>query len=53
MGAEIYLYIDLGGHSATARIKTGEEPQVNKPRVLDIDMAKAHFFDAVTDKPLV
>ena len=53
MGSEIYLYLDLGGQTATARVKTDEEPEVNKQYVLDIDMAKAHFFDADTEETLV
>jgi len=49
MGAEIYLYVDLGGQPVTARIKVSEEPLVNTAYVLDADMEKAHFFDVDTE----
>ncbi len=53
MGAEVYLYLDVSGQSMTARINTDHEPEVNKPIVLDIDMSKAHFFDADTEDTIV
>jgi len=53
MGAEIYLYIDVGGQSMTARIKSDQEPEVNRPFVLDVAMDKAHFFDADTEEVIV
>jgi len=53
MGAEVYLYLDLGGQSVTARIKAVAEPDVNTDYVLDIDMAKAHFFDSDSEETIV
>ncbi|HOZ48618.1 MAG TPA: sn-glycerol-3-phosphate ABC transporter ATP-binding protein UgpC [Candidatus Hydrogenedentes bacterium] len=53
MGSEIYLYLDFAGQSATARIKTDAEPEVNTTYVLDVDMEKAHFFDVDTEKTIV
>ena len=50
MGHEVYLYLDVGGQSLTARIPVGEtEPPVNEPHVLDIDTQGIHFFDAQTE----
>ncbi len=53
MGSEINLYIDVGGQSVTARIKSDSEPEVNKPHVLDVNMENVHFFDKETDKTVV
>ncbi len=53
MGAELYLYLELGGQTVTARIKSTEEPEVNTAYVLDIDMEKAHFFDIDTEETIV
>ena len=53
MGAEIYLHIDLGGQSLTARIQSDEEPEVNEALVLDVDMSKAHYFDVDTEETIV
>lgn len=53
MGHEVYLYLDVGGQSLTARIPVGEtEPAVNKPHVLDIDTQGIHFFDAQTESAI-
>ncbi len=53
MGAEMYLYLNAGGQSITARLTEGAEPEVNKPYVLDVDMDKAHYFDAESEKAIV
>ncbi|MDQ1257003.1 MAG: sn-glycerol-3-phosphate transporter ATP-binding protein UgpC, partial [Candidatus Hydrogenedentes bacterium] len=53
MGAEVYLYLGVGGHQVTARIKSEEEPPVNQAHVLDVDMEKVHFFDAATELTIV
>ncbi|MCP4642523.1 MAG: sn-glycerol-3-phosphate ABC transporter ATP-binding protein UgpC [bacterium] len=53
MGSEIYLYLDFGGQSVTARIESDQEPEVNKQFVLDIDMTRTHFFDPDTEVTLV
>ncbi len=53
MGHEVYLYLDIGGQSITARIAAGEtEPEVNKPHVLDVDTQGVHFFDMETEAAL-
>ncbi len=53
MGSEIYLHVNVGGFTATARIKSDTEPEVNRPHVLDIAMDKAHYFDVDTEKAIV
>lgn len=52
MGSEIYLYVAVGGASVTARIKSDQEPEVNRPYVVDIAMEKAHYFDVDTEKAI-
>jgi len=50
MGHEVYLYLDVGGQSVTARIAAGEtEPEINKPHVLDVETQGVHFFDIETE----
>ncbi len=51
MGSEIYLYLDVAGHTVTARIDTTSEPPVNKARVLDVDMAKATISTRTPRRP--
>jgi hypothetical protein len=53
MGSEINLYVAIGGQSVTARIKSDVEPEVGKPRVLDVNMLNAHFFDVDTQQTIV
>jgi len=53
MGSEINLYLAVGKHSITARIKSDVEPEVGKPYVLDVNMANVHFFDADNEKTVV
>jgi multiple sugar transport system ATP-binding protein len=52
MGSEINLYLDIGGHSITARIKADEEPEEGAPYVLNVEMNKLHFFDVDTERTL-
>lgn len=49
MGSEIYLYLDAGGKTLTARIDSDTEPAVNQAHVLDIAVDKAHYFDPETE----
>ena len=53
MGSEIYLYLDMGGLSFTARIKSDREPDVNKPYVIDVLTERAHYFDVATERAIV
>jgi len=49
MGAETYLYLNLAGQFATARIKSDIQPKENQPHVLDVALSKLHFFDPETE----
>ncbi len=53
MGSELYLYLGVGGQTVTARVKPEAEPEVDTDYVLDVDMAKAHFFDIDTEVTIV
>lgn len=54
MGANINLYLDVGGHqTVTACIKSDEEPEVNKHHVLDLAMENAHYFDPDSELAVV
>ena len=53
LGAETYLYLDLGGRSITSRIQSDTLPRVNEAHVVDAAMAKAHYFDTETDKAIL
>ncbi|MBI2423132.1 MAG: sn-glycerol-3-phosphate ABC transporter ATP-binding protein UgpC [Candidatus Hydrogenedentes bacterium] len=48
MGSEINIYLSVGGKAVTARLKADSTPEENKPYVLDVNMANAHFFDVKT-----
>jgi len=53
VGSEVYLYLDVGGRSVTARIEAAYEPEVNQAHVLDIALNKAHYFDKSTQLAIV
>jgi len=53
MGAEIYLYLNVVGQTVTARVKSEEEPEVNKAYSLNVAMDRAHYFDPETEKAIV
>ncbi|HUW59581.1 MAG TPA: sn-glycerol-3-phosphate ABC transporter ATP-binding protein UgpC [Candidatus Bathyarchaeia archaeon] len=53
MGAEIYLYLNVAGQTITARIKSEQEPEVNKPFSLNVAMDRAHYFDPATERAIV
>jgi multiple sugar transport system ATP-binding protein len=53
LGSETYLYVSAGEVEITARIQSETLPKVNKPHVLDVDMAKVHFFDPDSEEALV
>jgi multiple sugar transport system ATP-binding protein len=50
MGAEVYLYLNTGKHSFTARVGAHNKPVVNQEIDMVFDMTKAHFFDPKTEK---
>ncbi len=48
LGNEIFVYATVGPFSITARVSPQPLPQPGEPVTLAFDLAKAHFFDAVT-----
>ncbi|GMU93586.1 MAG: trehalose import ATP-binding protein SugC [Candidatus Hydrogenedentota bacterium] len=52
MGSEIYLYLDMGKQTITARISSEVEPEVNSSHILDVTMEKAHYFDPDTERAI-
>jgi multiple sugar transport system ATP-binding protein len=52
MGAEVYLYLNTGKHSFTARVGAHNKPVVNQEIDMVFDMTKAHFFDPKTEKAI-
>ena len=53
MGAETHLYLEVGGATFVARITGDKLPAENAAHVLDVNMAKAHFFDPRTEERIV
>ena len=52
MGAETHLHFRCGEHSFVARVGGGERPQVGATVQLNLDLAKARFFDPVTERAM-
>jgi len=53
MGSEVYLYLDTGRHSFTARVGAHDRPKVNQDMDLVFDMSKVHFFDKNSEETIV
>jgi multiple sugar transport system ATP-binding protein len=52
MGAEIYVYLNTGGHTFVARVDSREKIQVGQRFTTVFDMHKCHFFDAQTEESI-
>ncbi|MBI1870454.1 MAG: sn-glycerol-3-phosphate ABC transporter ATP-binding protein UgpC [Chlamydiae bacterium] len=52
MGAELFLYLKKGKLSFVARVDADQKAEVNQDIEMVLDMAKAHFFDPVTEKTI-
>ncbi len=50
MGNEIFLYLSVGQHLMTARVKPDVQPAVNSEFKIGFKMNKAHYFDAKTEE---
>ncbi|MDU2201787.1 MAG: hypothetical protein E7E32_01480 [Anaerococcus hydrogenalis] len=48
MGAEVYLYFDLGNDQITARVKPSTKAKVGEKRKFALDMEKTYLFDKET-----
>jgi len=53
MGAEIYLYLNTGGHTFVARVNPHERADVGQKLEMAFDLRKSHFFDAQTEQVIV
>ena len=49
MGAETWLHLSTGAHRFIARVPAANKSAVNDQVSLTFDMAKAHFFDPVSE----
>ena len=52
MGAEIYIYMNVEGNSITAKVPPRSAYKPGDTITVAIDMNKAHFFDAETEKTI-
>lgn len=53
MGAELNVYVSLGGKTLVARVHAHKEPMLHHPYILDVAIDAAHFFDAATGKTIM
>jgi len=53
MGSEVYLYMDTGKHTFTARVDAHDTADVNQELNMVLDMKKAHFFNAESGMTIV
>ncbi len=53
MGSEIFLYLNSGKHTFTARVNSNSRPQLNQEMDLVLDMSRVHFFDRTSEKTIV
>ncbi len=50
LGSEVYLYLNSGKHTFTARVGAHNRPGVNRDMDVVFDMSKVHFFDPKTEE---
>ena len=53
MGAEVYIYLNTGTHSFIARVNAHQRTAIGQKLELAFNLNKCHFFDGVTEKPIV
>ena len=53
LGAETYLYLNAGGRSIIGRVHADVLPPVASTHVIDLDLAKAHYFDPESGEAIV
>ncbi|MBF0594908.1 MAG: sn-glycerol-3-phosphate ABC transporter ATP-binding protein UgpC [Candidatus Omnitrophica bacterium] len=53
LGAEVFLYLNSGKNSFTARVGAHNRPEVNKDMEVVFDMRKVHFFDPQTETTII
>ncbi len=52
LGAEVYLYFDLGNANFTARVRPNTNARTGTEMQFALDMEKGHFFDKETEQAL-
>jgi len=53
MGSEIFLYLNSGKNTFTARVPSNSRSQLNQEMDLVLDMSKVHFFDTASEETIV
>ncbi|MBN1405931.1 MAG: sn-glycerol-3-phosphate ABC transporter ATP-binding protein UgpC [Candidatus Omnitrophica bacterium] len=53
MGAEVFLHLNSGKHTFIARVGGHDRPAVNQDLEMVLNMSKAHFFNAKTEKVII
>ncbi|HNT37201.1 MAG TPA: glycerol-3-phosphate ABC transporter ATP-binding protein, partial [bacterium] len=53
IGAESLWYVKVGTSSLVARVEAHCRAKVNEVKTLQVDVAKAHLFDSVTEQTLL
>jgi len=53
MGAEVYLYLNTGRHTFTARVGSHDRPEPNRDMEMVFNMNKVHFFDKETEETII
>jgi len=53
MGSEVYLYLNTGKHTFTARVGAHDRPRVGEDMDMVFDMSKVHFFDIETEETII
>ncbi len=49
LGAETLVHLDVAGAAVISRMPGDANPRVQSKVLVDVDMARAHFFDAITE----
>lgn len=52
LGAETLVHLTVAGSPMISRMPGDLLPRVGTSGLVDIDMSRAHFFDAVTDEAI-
>jgi multiple sugar transport system ATP-binding protein len=49
LGAETLVHLDVAGSPVISRMPGDADPRVQSTLLVDVDMSRAHFFDAVSE----
>jgi multiple sugar transport system ATP-binding protein len=52
MGSEVYLYLNTGRHTFTARAAAHDRPKLNQDMDVVFDMSRVHFFDKDSEETI-